>query len=93
MRFEAMQLDTISVIDIDILLLCNSKMRLIVEEPARTRVSRDAKKTYGARDVRDIPARFLQMKLGVQCARLPIKSSSMAMFAYNRKMTRQQQSV
>lgn len=81
-----MQFNAISIIDIRVFLLGNGKVGLIVEETKHS-VRWKAGEGLSETDARYIPARFLELKLGIKFSFLPIKGSNMASFSSNCKMS------
>jgi hypothetical protein len=75
---EAVELNAISVVDEDILLLGNGKVRLVMEKTK----DGDCGKLMGmgrqrVQYLRNVPACLLKLKLSVQSACLPVKSGNM----------------
>lgn len=73
MGFKAVKLNAVLVVDENVLFLCNSKVRLVVEEP-EGELSLGCNVDEAAQYLRDVPTCLLQLELRVQCSRLPVKS-------------------
>ena len=71
-----MQFDAIPIINKNIFLLCNSKVGMIMEEPAIKKLIRLTRKANPF--VRDIPTRLLKLELCVDVASLPVKGRDVA---------------